>query len=164
MWFGHGVNAGEIPPGTGLDSIAPTVARLIGYDRPHPEIRSGAPLPTAVRPNADPPLVVEIVWKGVGSEAFTHGLLGVDGHDSRREATLRARLRGTTGSLPVEPATTLTTIGTGGLPFQHGITGNLIRDKDGVAVPAWSASVPTSIIATLADDWDHARTSGLGSD
>ena len=156
VWFGHGVNPGEIPSGTGLDSIAPTVARLIGYDRSHPEIRSGAPVPTAVRPNADPPLVVEIVWKGVGSEAFT------DGFSTWTErlasgGNVASTLRGTTGSLPVEPATTLTTIGTGGLPSQHGITGNLIRDKEGVAVPAWSASLPTSIIATLADDWDHAQ-------
>jgi len=156
VWFGHGVNPEAIPPGTGLDSIAPTVARLIGYDRPHPEIRSGAPLPAAVRPNADPPLVVEIVWKGVGSEAFTDGFPAwterlASGGD------VASTLRGTTGSLPVEPATTLTTIGTGGLPFQHGITGNLIRDKEGVAVPAWSASLPTSIIATLPDDWDHAQ-------
>ncbi len=61
-----------------------------------------------------------------------------------------------TGSLPEEPAATLTTIGTGGLPSQHGITGNLIRDKRGAPVPAWSADAPTSVIATLADDWDHA--------
>ncbi len=100
--------------------------------------------------------MVEIVWKGVGSEAFSHGFSAwterlASGGD------VASTLRATTGSLPVEPATTLTTIGTGGLPFQHGITGSLIRDRDGAAMPAWSASVPTSIIATLPDDWDHAQ-------
>ncbi len=63
---------------------------------------------------------------------------------------------GTTGSLPVDPAAVLTTIGSGGLPSQHGITGTLIRDAQGAAVRAWSARAPTSIIATLPDDWDHA--------
>jgi hypothetical protein len=156
VWFGHGVNPGEISPGTGLDGIAPTIARLIGYDRPHPEIRSGVPIHAVVVPNADPPLVVEIVWKGVGSEAFTHGFAAWKERLAARGA-VASTLRGTTGSLPVEPATTLTTIGTGGLPFQHGITGNLIRDRWGAAVPAWSASVPTSIIATLPDEWDPAQ-------
>ncbi len=36
-FFGHGVVSGELPRGTGLDDIAPTLARLMGYDRPHPE-------------------------------------------------------------------------------------------------------------------------------
>ena len=31
-----------------------------------------------------------------------------------------------------------------------------IRDRHGRPVPAWSAAAPTSIIATLGDDWDHA--------
>ena len=155
IFFGHGVTPGELPRGTGVDRIAPTLARLIGYDRPHPEIRSGTPIQDAARPGADPPLVVEIVWRGVGSEAFTQGFAAwtealASGGDVART------FWGTTGSLPVEPATTLTTIGTGGLPFQHGITGNLIRDKRGAPVPAWSSEAPTSVIAALPDDWDHA--------
>ena len=58
--------------------------------------------------------------------------------------------------MPVDPAAILTTIGTGGLPSQHGITGSVIRDAHGRPVPAWSAAAPTSIVATLGDDWDHA--------
>ena len=50
-------------------------------------------------------------------------------HDSRRS----------TGSLPLDPAATLTTIGTGGLPSPHGITGTLVRDDDGAVARAWSA-------------------------
>ena len=44
VFFGHGVNPGQLPDGIGVDRIAPTIARVMGYDRPHPEIRSGVPL------------------------------------------------------------------------------------------------------------------------
>ena len=153
VFFGHGVDPGQLPDGIGVDRIAPTIARVMGYDRPHPEIRSGAPLNDAVRADTRPPLVVELVWRGVGGEAFKPaGLHWLGSHDLHGAWTFT----GTTGSLPVDPAAILTTIGTGGLPSQHGITGSLIRDEHGRPVPAWSAAAPTSIIATLGDDWDHA--------
>jgi hypothetical protein len=153
LFFGHGVNPGRLPDGIGVDRIAPTIARLIGYDRPHPEIRSGTPLADAVQADARPSLVVELVWRGVGSVGFNPaGLPWLGSHDLRDAWTFT----GTTGSLSVDPAAILTTIGTGGLPSQHGITGSMIRDRHGRPVPAWSAAAPTSIIATLADDWDHA--------
>jgi hypothetical protein len=153
VFFGHGVNPGQLPDGIGVDRIAPTIARVMGFDRPHPEIRSGVPLTDAVRAGAHPPLVVELVWRGVGPEAFTPaGLRWLGSHQLHGAWTFT----GTTGSLPVDPAAILTTIGTGGLPSQHGITGSLIRDAHGRPVPAWSAAAPTSIIATLGDDWDHS--------
>ncbi|MGH2597399.1 MAG: hypothetical protein ACRDH7_15765 [Actinomycetota bacterium] len=155
LFFGHGVNPGRLADGIGVDRIAPTIADLIGFDRSHPEVRSGTALPGAVLDGAGSPLVVEIVWKGVGSREFS-GMLGP------WLATIRPRsawtLNGTTGSLPVDPAAMLTTIGTGGLPSEHGITGTMIRNAHGIAVPAWSATAPTSIIATLADDWDRATS------
>ena len=61
-----------------------------------------------------------------------------------------------TGSVPLDPAATLTTIGTGGLPSSHGITGSLVRDDDGTVRRAWSASGAGSVIATFADDLDAA--------
>jgi hypothetical protein len=153
IFFGHGIIAGRLPDGIGVNRIAPTLAALIGFDRPHPQVRSGTMLPGAVRAGAGPPLVVEIVWKGVGSGPFTHVR-------TPWVTTLRRQgawtMDATTGSLPVDPAAVLTTIGTGGLPSQHGITGTLVRDAQGTAVRAWSAQAPTSIIATLPDDWDHA--------
>jgi hypothetical protein len=153
LFFGHGVNPGRLPDGIGVDRIAPTIARVMGYDRPHPEIRSGIPLADAVQADARPSLVVELVWQGVGSVAFNPaGLPWLGSHDRHDAWTFT----GTTGSLPVDPAAILTTIGTGGLPSQHGITGSLVRDRHGRPVPAWSAAAPTSIIATLGDDWDHA--------
>lgn len=153
IFFGHGVSPGQLPDGIGVDRIAPTIARVMGYDRPHPEIRSGVALPDAVHVDARPPLVVEIVWRGVGTAAFNPaGLPWLGSHDLHGAWTFN----GTTGSLPVDPAAILTTIGTGGLPSQHGITGSVIREAHGRPVPAWSAAAPTSIIATLGDDWDHA--------
>ena len=153
VFFGYGVNPGRLPDGIGVDRIAPTIARVMGYDRPHPEIRSGVALTDAVHADARGPLVVEIVWRGAGTAAFhPAGLPWLGSHDLRGAWTFT----GTTGSLPVDPAAILTTIGTGGLPSQHGITGSVIRDVHGRPVPAWSAAAPTSIVATLGDDWDHA--------
>ena len=153
VFFGHGVDPGRLPNGIGVDRIAPTIAGIMGYQRPHPEIRSGTPIAEAVTAGEPPTLVVELVWRGVGSVAFNPaGLRRLGSHDLHDAWTFT----GTTGSLPVDPAAILTTIGTGGLPSQHGMVGSVVRDRNGRPVPAWSAAAPTSIIATLADDWDHA--------
>ncbi len=155
-FFGAGVRSGRLPPNTGVDRIAPTIARLIGYRRPHPEVRSGTALTGAVQAGADPRLVVEIAWSGVGSDAFTMAATPWVQHHVVSAADDASTFLGTTGSLPTDPAAVLTTIGTGGLPFQHGITGALLRGSDGRATRAWSRGAPISIIGTLADDWDHA--------
>jgi hypothetical protein len=161
------------PAGTGLDQIAPTVAQAIGYGRPHPEVRAGTPatgVAHATQRRVPDPLILEIVWKSVGStelEAhrndwpFLRSMIRVDG-----------TLEGTTGSLPIDPAATLTTIGTGGLPSQHGITGTMLRGTGGTIARAWNPSAPSSVIATFADDLDSttgqdARVGGVltaGSD
>jgi hypothetical protein len=57
--------------------------------------------------------------------------------------------------VPVDPAAVLTTIGTGGRPSQHGITGTFVRDDSGKLRAAWSKSSPVSVIATLGDDLDE---------
>jgi hypothetical protein len=64
--------------------------------------------------------------------------------------------RGTTGSLPLDPAATLTTLGTGGLPADHGIVGGLLRGQDGGLARAWGAGSPPAVIASFADDLDRA--------
>lgn len=48
----------------------------------------------------------------------------------------------------------LTTLGTGGLPSQHGITGAVVRNDFGRVLRAWGPAAPPSVIATLADDLD----------
>jgi hypothetical protein len=93
------------------------------------------------------PLVVLIVQKGVGAS-------------QGRSPTLAAS-RGTfgtaqTGSVPNDPIAVEATIGTGGLPSQHGITGTLIRNANGNVVRAFGSGSPQPIIATMGDDLDRA--------
>ena len=153
MFFGKGIFGGRLPDDIGLDQIAPTIAELMGFDRPHPEVRSGTPISDVVHNGPPPPMVVEIVWTGAGIDAFKPAATPwLTDHDLNGAWTYNA----TTGSLPTDPAAVLTTIGTGGMPSQHGITGAIIRGKDGAPVRAWSLRAPTSVIATLGDDWDHA--------
>ena len=66
-------------------------------------------------PADEPSLVVQVVWKGVGSadlEAHPHAWPFLRATIAGGGGTLE----GTTGSLPLDPTATLTTIGTGGLP------------------------------------------------
>jgi hypothetical protein len=64
-------------------------------------------------------------------------------------------LQAEVGSLPLDPAAILTTIGTGGLPRDHGITGTLVRNDRGDVVRAWDRGAPFSVIAGLGDDLDE---------
>lgn len=151
---GPGVPAGSLPPDVGLEDVAPTLAALVGFVPPHPEVRGGRPIPGLRSPaSGAAPLAVEIVWKGVGARELggrwppaTQALIG-DGASS---------LGATVGSLPADPAAILTTIGTGGLPSQHGITGTVLRADQGGVADAWAQDAPESVIATLPDELDHA--------
>jgi hypothetical protein len=119
-------------------------------------VRSGAAIEGLADADAEPRLVLLAVWKGVGGADL----------DARRERwpVLRSLVTlgtGTTaadaGSLPLDPAAILTTIGTGGLPRQHGITGTLVRNDEGRVVEAWGPGSPVSVIAALGDDLDESR-------
>jgi hypothetical protein len=59
------------------------------------------------------------------------------------------------GSAPNDRAAVTTTLGTGGLPYQHGITGTFVRNDHGEVVPAWGRGAPVSVIASLPDDMDE---------
>jgi hypothetical protein len=155
-FVGPGIRAGTLPAGTGLDQVAPTLAEALGVARPHPEVAAGTAVPGLVSATtgASSRLGVEIVWKGIGTPDL-HGHL-----PKATAARLQAgavTLAGTVGSQPIDPAAVETTIGTGGLPYQHGITGTLIRAQSGGVVAAWSRRAPTSVITTLADDVDHLQ-------
>jgi hypothetical protein len=163
VFAGDGVTEGEsVPNGTTLDRVAPTVSDILGFDRAFPEVRSGTSI-AGIADGKRPRLVLLIAWKGVGSSElearpgdwpFLSSLLE-DGAGT---------LEGAAGSLPLDPAATLTTIGTGGLPSQHGITGSFVRNEEGDVVPAFATGDPFEdgqIIATLADDLDHANPSTL---
>jgi hypothetical protein len=160
VFWGRGADASAVvPSGTTLDAIAPTVADAIGLRRRYPRVRSGLAVPgvavTGPTDDERPRLVVEIALEGVGTrDVRAHP------HAWRELTELMRTGAGTgsadTGSLPLDAAATMTTIGTGGLPDQHGITGALIRGDNGTVVPPWSAHAPPSVIATLGDDLDHA--------
>jgi hypothetical protein len=143
-----------ITSGTSLDAVAPTIAEAIGLDRPHPGVRSGRAIPGVADPANRPRLVLLVAWKGVGASELREAaptwptLRGiVEDH----AGTLRAEI----GAIPPDPAATLTTIGTGGLPKDHGITGTLVRNEHGKVVRAWGQGAPFSVIATLGDDLDE---------
>ena len=145
--------AAEIPAGTTLDALAPTLAEVVGLRRPHPGVRSGTSV-EGVAAAGSPRLVVVVVWKGIAAT------------DLERAPTRWPVLRGLiedgagtldaeVGSRPLDPAAVLTTVGTGGLPRDHGITGTHVRDDDGAVVSAWSEEAPFSVIAGLGDDLDE---------
>ncbi len=157
-FLGTGVNGtASIAAGTGLDDVGPTLAEIIDFDIPHPEVRSGRPL--ALATGEPPRLVLEIVLKGLGSsdiEARPQDSANLRRLVERGAGTLHARV----GSLPLDPAAILTTIGTGGLPRQHGVVGAMFRDDGGDVVRAWERArryEVTNVIATLADDYDERR-------
>ncbi len=154
VFAGEGVSGAPVPRGTALDDVAPTVERITGVERPHPEVRSGRAVADLASDGPPPRLVLEVVWKGVGSEDLEANQ-GAWPYLSRLMEGGSATMEATVGSLPLDPAATLTTLGTGGLPRQHGITGELVLNDLGRVVRAWGRDAPPSVIATLADDLDE---------
>lgn len=154
VFWGDGVARDlELEPGLGLDDVASTIASVIGLDRPHAQVRSGDAI-DGVATGSAPTLVVEVVWKGIDTAEL----------DANPEAWPRLKSMmgegaGTTAavlpSLPHDPAAALTTLGTGGVPAQHGITGTLVRGDSGELVRAWSADSPTNVIASMPDHLDE---------
>jgi hypothetical protein len=141
----------------GLDRIAPTVTPLLGITRPHPEVRSGTALPGVVAPGGRSPLVVTIVWKGVGMPEVGASWA----RDARALVPAGSKAAvgtGTPGSLPLDPTAVLTTIGTGGLPSDHGVVGTFVRTDKGI-VRSFGPGAPVPVIAALGDDLDQL-TSG----
>ncbi|MGH2539111.1 MAG: hypothetical protein ACRDGK_01160 [Actinomycetota bacterium] len=163
VFFGSSVRATPLPRGVGLDAIAPTLERIIGLRRPHPEVRTGEAI-DGVAAAGETPLVVLIAWKRVGTPDL-EARSGAWPFLRRAMAQGAGTLEAVAGSLPMDPSATLTTIGTGSLPSTHGITGTLVREDDGDVSSAWSAPGAGSVIATLADDLDHVhgQRAGVGA-
>lgn len=155
-FLGTGVDRSvALPEQLTLDRVAPTLAEILDFRRPFPEVRSGLSI-IGLADGDRPRLVLELVWTGGGTPE-----LQADAGASRAWRRLTsmdavASTQATTGSVPLDPVAVLTTIGTGGPPSQHGITGALIRDDEGRVVVPWSAGAPTSVIATLPDDLTDA--------
>lgn len=151
---GYGVaDRAVIPDGTALADVAPTIASIIGLQRAYPEVRSGEAI-AGVADGRVPRLVLLVALRGLGAielpEPGRWNELGAHG------SSVASTTAGLVGSLPLDPAAVLTTIGTGATPAEHGVPSALIRDGDGTIVGAWSDGAPTSIVATLGDDLDAA--------
>ncbi|HYZ47111.1 MAG TPA: hypothetical protein VE712_05540, partial [Actinomycetota bacterium] len=153
IFWGAGVARGHLPSSASLDGVAPTLAHILDLSRPHPEVRSGRRL-LARDGGPRPRLVLVVVWKGrsLADIAARKGTLPV----VYRLMRLGASGAAGAGSLPLDPAAVMTTIGTGGLPAQHGVTGTLLRNDAGRLVRAWAPASPPSVIAALGDDLDRA--------
>jgi len=149
-FVGRGIRSGRSPSGVSLDQVAPTLEPLLGLHRLHPEVRAGTAITGVVQRGAKTPLVVLIVEKGLGSAGvrppYPHLPSGVH----------TAEVHAATGSVPNDPVAIEATIGTGGLPSQHGISGTLIRNGNGRVVNAFGPGSPQPVIATLGDDLDRA--------
>lgn len=154
VFSGVGVAAGAtIAPGATLAQVAPTIASVIRFDRPFPDVRSGTEL-DGVADGHRPRLVLQIALKGVGGRevADLRGWPHLDELMSGGAGTTAA----STGALPLDPAASLATIGTGGPPSEHGITGTVLRNTEGAVTRAWGEGAPGSVIATLPEDLDEA--------
>jgi hypothetical protein len=181
-FIGRSILQGELPRGVTLDRVAPTLATALGIDRAHPDVRSGTTIPGVVRPGAPSPLAVIIAMKGIGRADLQRRLQPLVGDSggsgslgsangalpTKNPVTQPAYLHGandvlgtaTTGSLPNDPVAVEATLGTGGMPSQHGITGTEIRNNvTGRVVEAFGQGSPQPVIATLGDDLDVATGS-----
>jgi hypothetical protein len=150
VFSGAGVDPdAEVPSGTRVDAIAPTLAEILRLKRPHPEVRSGRAI-EGVASSGTPRLVLLVALKGVGSREAIE-------IESLQELLSRGAgtPAGDAGSLPVDPVAVMTSIGTGGLPYQHGMTASRIRTDEGDLAPAWGRGSPVSVIAALGDDLDR---------
>jgi hypothetical protein len=138
-----------------LADLAPTTARLIGFD----EFRAadGVALPgiPSVTPPVQPRVVVTLVIDGGGWNVLRRW---PDAWPNLRRlmregATYRNAI---SGSFPAVTASTHATIGTGAFPRTHGITGHNVR-RGGGPVKAWGKAGnidPTFLLEpTLADRW-----------
>jgi hypothetical protein len=126
---------------------------VIDFDRPFPEVRSGEPI-QGVATGEVPRLVLQVILKGVGSDDLESDPSAWP-HLEEMMSSGTATMDGETGSLPLDPAAIVSTVGTGGLPRQHGITGAFVRNDAGRLVRAFSQRAESPIIATLSDDLDE---------
>jgi hypothetical protein len=155
VFSGTGVATGaSIPPGKGLEDVAPTIAEIIRLRRPHPGVRSGEAIAGVATGGRGPRLVLEVVLKGIGSRDLRDAPKSwpyLRSLSRRGASTLEARIP----SLPLDPAAVATTLGTGGLPNEHGMTGTFVRNDRGEVVRAWGRGTPFGVIATLGDHLDE---------
>jgi hypothetical protein len=143
-----------------LADLAPTAARLIGFD--DYRAADGVALPGIPSPASPPLVVVTFVIDGGGWNVLRRW---PDAWPNlkrlmREGATYRDAI---SGSFPAVTAATHATIGTGAFPRTHGITGHNVR-RDGRPVKAWGepGHIDPSFLLepTLADRWSRQTDNG----
>lgn len=155
VFWGNGVAAGtELPEDAALDDVAPTLAAVAGFDRPHPDVRSGETLLATGSSSVPTRLLVLIALKGIGAQDLRSEMAEWPRLAETIEAGA-ATLAGSAPSAAADPVVGMTTLGTGGVPAQHGITGTILRSEEGKLVEAWGSESPINVIATLGDDLDE---------
>jgi hypothetical protein len=139
-----------------LADLAPTTARLMGFERFHAE--DGKPLPGIPSVRSAPRVVVTFVIDGGGWNVLR---TWPDAWPNLRRLMREgaAYRNAIAGSFPAVTASTHATIGTGAFPRTHGVTGHNVR-RHGRPVKAWGApgDVDPSflLVPTLADRWTSA--------
>jgi arylsulfatase A-like enzyme len=146
-----------------LADIAPTIARLIGFDG-WPTERGGRPISRIAPPAAPPRIVVTFVIDGGGWNVLDHwaGRWPTLRRLMNEGATFRNAIH---GSFPAVTACAHATIGTGTYPSEHGITGHNIRDgrvvRKAYGEPG-RANPGDILVPTLADLWADATGAWVG--
>lgn len=166
LFYGPGYikEAQQITDPVTLTSVAPTTARLIGFDLTDVD---APPLESALVEDvvAPPPLVVTIVIDGGGTNVFEYWSESWP-NLKRLMAEGTSYVNATVGSSPSITPASHTTIGTGVYPRRHGVTaisirkyGEIVgaftrgpRDEDALVNPRISLSHPT-----LAELYDQAK-------
>ena len=154
--FGPGFIArhGSVEHPASLVDLAPTTARLIGYEGW--SRRPGRVLDEAFAPGSSTPrLVVTIVWDGAGNNAL-------EAHPGAWTFLRSIAKRGTSfanatvGSTPSNTAPIHATIGTGALPRAHGVVSVMQRTERGNYIDPWAGNEPTVLEApTIGDLYDR---------
>lgn len=154
---GHIRRAGPIRGGATMADVAPTQARLIGFDA-FPE-RDGRVLEAALSEGSrvPPRAVVTVVWDGGGDNVLR-------AHPDAWPYLRKLKVRGasfeemTIGSSPSVTPPVHTTLGTGAWPAHHGIPALKLRTRDNRYVDPFEGLDPGRIrLGTLADLYDVAE-------
>jgi predicted AlkP superfamily pyrophosphatase or phosphodiesterase len=155
VFYGPGVIArrGSIDRPASLVDLAPTTARLIGYEGWRR--RAGRVLNEALTPaSPSPRLVVTIVWDGAGDNALeAHKRAWPFLRSLEEKGTSFARA--TVGSTPSNTPPIHATIGTGAFPRVHGVVSVTQGSEPGQYVDPWANNDSAALeVPTLGDLYD----------
>jgi hypothetical protein len=151
---GHVPAVGEVDRAVTMADLAPTLARLVGFDFEAPD---GTVMEEAVLPGAQPPkLVLTVVWDGGGR-------LVLDRYP-RSWPTLRSLIpdgawfdRATVGSSPSVTPAIHTTLGTGAFPRTHGVMDLRFEVEEDVLAGARGRGPKYQLVPSMTDLYDQSR-------